>query len=114
MILIFKKKVSIVKLTRNLKQGGNVCLADYCDILGCNSSNERFDSERRSSKCSDSLMQQTRFECYAYFKTCFPSPQPKDQEKMIDTIQNMYCNRFYCLHENSFETQLQDPSQVSY
>lgn len=58
-------------------------------------------------------MQRTRFECYAYFKTCFPNPQsPKDQE-LLDLLQNMYCNRFYCLHENSFETQLQDPSQVS-
>ena len=87
-------------------------MGDYCDIIGCKSTLEYLDEERKSSLCSDSLMQQTRYECYGYFKSCFPSPQSPRDKQILEYFQEIYCNRFYCLHENNIEMSWDNISDV--
>jgi hypothetical protein len=92
-------------------QQGKVCTADYCDILDCPSTRDRFNHERSSSLCSERKMQQIRLECYALIHTCFDHQAPLGV-KMADQLQNTYCNRFYCSKENDIEAQWGDPTQV--
>ena len=90
---------------------GTICFADYCDLLGCPSVVSNLITERQSSLCSDRLMQQRRFECFSYLKHCFPS-NTKEELEILELFQNIYCNQFYCSHENDIETKWTNTTDV--
>jgi hypothetical protein len=74
-----------------------------------------FVAERESSRCSARVMQQRRFECYAYIKHCFPGDDLRSHE-LVTKFEDMYCEKFSCLHEgrntNGAEINLRTTEEV--
>jgi hypothetical protein len=84
---------------------GDVCLADYCDVLQCDEYYESLETSSSSSTSSGEkdYAAKTRAgaHCYALTKTCFPErSESAVQEKNARRFESIFCDTFVGLHQD--------------
>ena len=88
------------------KSTGDVCLAEYCDVLQCDKYYESLSSEAASSTREKDYVAKARgahttAHCYALAKTCFPERTGNAmQEKNARRFESVFCDTFIGLHQD--------------
>ena len=88
------------------KNTGDVCLAEYCDVLQCDKYYESLSSEAASSTREKDYVAKARgahttAHCYALAKTCFPERTGNAmQEKNARHFESVFCDTFIGLHQD--------------
>jgi len=85
-------------LNEKKKAGGDVCLADYCDVLRCDEYSESLETSsasptKREKKDSAAAKTRARAHCYALTKICFPErSESAVQAKNSRRFESVFCD----------------------
>ena len=79
-----------------IAQGGDICLADLCDVLECPSTRTAARQRRASSACSEADMQRSRFDCLSMMHTCFPPSKSDVTHELNSAFDRLFCRRLRC------------------
>lgn len=108
---VFKSEADIdayltARFLNDNKNTGDVCLAEYCDVLQCDKYYESLSSEAASSTTEKDYIAKARgahttAHCYALAKTCFPERTGNAmQEKNARRFESVFCDTFIGLHQD--------------
>ena len=108
---VFKSEADIdayltARFLNDNKNTGDVCLAEYCDVLQCDKYYESLSSEAASSTTEKDYVAKARgahttAHCYALAKTCFPERTGNAmQEKNARRFESVFCDTFIGLHQD--------------
>lgn len=95
-------------LNEKKKAGGDVCLADYCDVLRCDEYSESLETSsasptKREKKDSAAAKTRAGAHCYALTKICFPErSESAVQAKNSRRFESVFCERFHQDGRNAF------------
>ena len=84
-------------LNEKKKAGGDVCLADYCDVLRCDEYSESLETSsasptKREKKDSAAAKTRAGAHCYALTKICFPErSESAVQAKNSRRFESVFC-----------------------
>lgn len=85
-------------LNEKKKAGGDVCLADYCDVLRCDEYSESLETSsasptKREKKDSAAAKTRAGAHCYALTKICFPErSESAVQAKNSRRFESVFCD----------------------
>jgi len=91
--------------------GGDLCLADYCDMLECPSVKDAAVRYRAGSACSDAEMQRRRFDCSSALISCFPPTGSDVAHELHSAFDRIFCRRQRCGYvepSNEYHAELYD------
>jgi len=80
-----------------IPQGAEICLADYCDILSCNSMrHDESGNTPAPRKCTPSAMEKLRFTCQGVMHKCFPPQSGSVAHRLHEMFNAEFCNKLTC------------------
>jgi hypothetical protein len=93
-------------LNEKKKAGGDVCLADYCDVLRCDEYSESLETSsasptKREKKDSAAAKTRAGAHCYALTKICFPErSESAVQAKNSRRFESVFCDTIVGLRKD--------------